>query len=128
MPEGELVLPADTHVVLATYHTNRTERYWGKAKTGYPAAEFAPQRSDPENLAKFGRTAKDGLHFAFGYGPRVCIGKGFAEAEAYIYLNKFLERFRITAVHPVVGARAGFSSSPEDQVEALIEIREPTRE
>ena len=33
---GTLSIPAETHIVLATYHTNRSEKHWGAATTGYP--------------------------------------------------------------------------------------------
>ena len=51
---------------------------------------FNPENFDPE--------AKDGRHryqyMPFGAGPRICIGMGFAQAEALIILSRWLATFR----------------------------------
>lgn len=121
--QGELRIPAATHVMLATYHANRCEKYWGRAATGFPAEEFAPERWDPDNMRAHHRTSKDNLHFGFGHGPRVCIGKHFSEAEAFVCLNLFLRRFEIRAVEPTVAAASGISARPADRVDVEIALR-----
>lgn len=113
---GSLTIPAETHLVLATYHANRCERHWGVAATGYPATAFAPERWDPENMARHARSPKDNTHFGFGHGPRVCIGRSFSEAEAFICLTLFLRRFEFTAQGPGVAASSGVSTRPADGV------------
>ena len=96
---GTLAIPAGTHLVLATYHAGRCERHWGVKATGYPAAAFVPERWDAANMAARGRSSKDNLHFGFGHGPRVCIGKHFSEVEAFVCVVLFLRRFEFRAVH-----------------------------
>ena len=122
--EGTLTIPAKTHLILATYHMNRAEKYWGEQATGYPALDFVPERFDEANMQKFGRSSKDNLHFGFGHGPRVCIGKHFSEAEAYVCLTLFLRRFEIRAVNPELEADSGVSTRPKDQVDVELKLRE----
>lgn len=121
--KGPLTVPAGAHLVLATYHANRCERFWGAEATGFPATAFAPERWEPANMAARGRSSKDNLHFGFGHGPRVCIGKHFSEAEIFVCLTLFLRRFAFTAVHPHTEADSGVSTRPRDGVEVDLSMR-----
>jgi cytochrome P450 len=120
---GTLTIPADTHLVLATYHMNRCEKHWGVEATGYPATAFAPGRWDAKNMEARGRSTKDNLHFGFGHGPRVCIGKHFSEAEAFVCVTLFLRRFKFRAVYPTTGADSGVSTRPRDRVDVELSLR-----
>jgi cytochrome P450 len=124
-PAGWLTVPAGTHLVLATYHANRCETFWGEAATGHRAAVFAPARWDAAALAARGRAAKDLLHFGFGHGPRVCIGKHFSEAEAFVCLTLFLRRFDFRAAGPAPEADSGISTRPRDGVDVELSLRDP---
>jgi cytochrome P450 len=120
--DGRLHVPAGTHVILATYHANRCEAHWGEAATGFPACAFAPERWDAANLAGRGLATKDTLHFGFGHGPRVCIGKHFSEAEAFVCLVLFLRRFEFRAAGEVRAA-SGVSTRPADGVDVELTLR-----
>jgi cytochrome P450 len=121
--DGTLTVPAGAHLILATYHANRCERHWGEAVTGFPATAFAPERWDAERLAVRGLSSKDVLHFGFGHGPRVCIGKHFSEAEAFVCLALFLRRFEFTAPPGAPRAGSGISTRPRDGVELDLTLR-----
>ncbi len=121
--KGTVIVPRGTHLVLGTYHANRSEAHWGVAATGHPATAFAPERWDAADLAARGRSPKDNLHFGFGHGPRVCIGKHFSEAEAFVCLTLFLRRFEFTAVGPAPEADSGVSTRPRDKVEVELSLR-----
>jgi cytochrome P450 len=121
--QGTLTIPANTHIALATYHANRCERYWGVEATGYPATAFAPDRWDAKNMEARGRSSKDNLHFGFGHGPRVCVGKHFSEAEAFVCMVLFLRRFRFRAVRATTEADSGVSTRPRDKVELELSLR-----
>jgi cytochrome P450 len=121
---GTLRIPAETHLILGTYHTTRCERFWGVAATGYPATDFVPERWTDDNMKRHGRSTKDNLHFGFGHGPRVCVGKHFSEAEAFVCITLFLKRFRIAAVHPRTETDSGVSTRPKDQLEVELRLRE----
>jgi cytochrome P450 len=120
---GTITIPADTHLVLATYHMNRCERHWGMEATGYPATAFAPDRSGAKNMEARGRSSKDNLHFGFGHGPRVCVGKHFSEAEAFVCLTLSLRRFKFRAVYPRAEADSGVSTRPRDRVDVELSLR-----
>jgi cytochrome P450 len=120
---GTLTIPAHTHIILATYHANRCEKHWGVAATGYPATAFVPERWDAANMEARGRSAKDNLHFGFGHGSRVCIGKHFSEAEAFVCLTLFLRRFEFTAAGVAVEADSGVSTRPADKVDLELSLR-----
>jgi cytochrome P450 len=122
-PAGWLTIPAGTHLVLATYHANRCDEFWGERATGFPAAAFAPERWEPATLAAHGKTARDALTFGFGHGPRVCIGKHLSEAEAFVCLALFLRRFEFTATGPAPDADSGISTRPRDGVDVVLSLR-----
>lgn len=107
-----LFIPKATHVILDVWHANRCEDFWGAAATGYPAEAFAPDRWDL--LAKHGRSAKEILHFGFGYGPRVCPGKYLGMLEVGLVVGAFVKVFRFTAGNRETRARAGVSTKPAD--------------
>jgi cytochrome P450 len=121
--KGRLNIPAGTHIVLATYHANRCEAHWGVAKSGFPATDFVPERWAEGHLAKCGRSPKESIHFGFGHGPRVCIGKHFSEVEAFVCLTMFLRRFDFRAVRETCDADAGVSTRPRDGCEVELVLR-----
>jgi cytochrome P450 len=123
-PAGWLTIPAGTHLILATYHANRCDDFWGVAATGFPAAAFAPERWEAAALARLGKAARDALHFGFGHGPRVCIGKHLSEAEAFVCLTLFLRRFEFTAAGPAPAADSGISTRPRDGVDVVLSLRD----
>lgn len=122
--KGTLTIPENVHIILATYHAGRHETYWGVERTGYPATDYVPERWDPENMKKHGMTADDNLHFGFGHGPRACSGKNFAQVEAFVAMNLFMTRFKITGVNERVEAASGISTRPADKVLVKIECVE----
>jgi len=117
----KLFVPRGTHVVLDVWHANRCEDFWGVEQTGYPAEQFAPERW--ENFAKEGRSAKEVLHFGFGYGPRVCPGKFLGLLEVGLVVGAFVKIFKCAAVHERVEAKAGVSTKPADGVSVDLELR-----
>jgi cytochrome P450 len=68
-----------------SYVTHRNPRLW-------PAPEsFEPERFAPAAVAVRHRFA----YLPFGGGPRICIGNGFAMAEAQIILAAIAQRYRV---------------------------------
>jgi cytochrome P450 len=118
----KLFIPRHTHVVLDVWHANRCENFWGAAVSGYSAEAFAPERWDV--LAQQGRSAKDVLHFGFGYGPRVCPGKFLGLLEVGLVVGAFVKIFKFTAVNARVQARAGVSTKPADGCLVDLQLRD----
>lgn len=120
----EMLIPRDTHILLDVWHANRHDDHWGTAVTGFPAAEFAPERW--ERLAAQASRSKEHLHFGFGHGARVCPGKHLGQLEVALVVGVFVKLFRFRAVHPDCEARAGVSTKPGDGTLVELELREPS--
>jgi cytochrome P450 len=108
----KMFIPMHTHVVLDVWHANRCEDFWGEPVTQHRADVFAPARWDA--LAAQGRSAKEILHFGFGYGPRVCPGKFLGMLEVALVVGAFAKIFKFSAANPEQHARAGVSTKPAD--------------
>lgn len=79
---------------------------------------FNPENFDPE--AKAGRHRYQ--YLPFGAGPRICIGMGFAQAEALIVLSRWLSERRFSpAPGRVVTPLAAFTLRPEGGLPLVVE-------
>lgn len=78
-------VPAGTRIVLLPYVTHRHPDLWEDPD------RFDPDRFLPERSAGRPRFA----YFPFGGGPRQCIGRDMALAEAHLVLASVLRRFRL---------------------------------
>ncbi|XP_021740749.1 cytochrome P450 CYP72A219-like isoform X1 [Chenopodium quinoa] len=86
MRVGDMVLPAGVHVNLPTIFIHHSEKLWGT-----DAKEFNPERFS-QGLLKATK-GNNMCFFAFGWGPRICIGSNFAMMEAKMALAMILQRF-----------------------------------
>ena len=89
---------AGTSVVMPIYVIHRHQARWERPD------EFEPERFAPEREAKMPRYQ----YMPFGAGPRICIGRAFAEMEATAMLATFLQHARFEPVpghEPVPVAR-----------------------
>lgn len=107
-----MLIPKGTHVILDVWHANRCDEFWGKDVTGFSAGVFEPERW--ERLSGLGRSAREVLHFGFGYGARVCPGKFLGLLEVGLVVGAFVKMFRFSAVHEPLEAVAGVSTKPGD--------------
>lgn len=117
----KMFIPKDTCLRLDVWNANRCEEFWGKAVSGYPAVEFAPDRW--EVLAKKGITSKDMLHFGFGHGPRFCPGRFLGLLEVGLVVGAVVKMFKFTAVDERTQAKAGVSTKPADNLLVDLELR-----
>jgi cytochrome P450 len=117
----KLFIPKGTHILLDVWHANRHEDHWGAAVTGYPAAEFVPERW--ERLAAEDRGANEFLHFGFGHGPRFCPGKSLGQLEVALVVGACVKLFRLEAVNAENPAKAGVSTKPLDGVLCVLSLR-----
>jgi cytochrome P450 len=91
---GGVRVPPGASITISIYALHRNPKLWAE-----------PERFDPE---RFAAEAVAGRHrFAylpFGGGPRICIGNGFAMAEAQVILATIAQRYRLRLAegHPVV--------------------------
>lgn len=75
-------IPAHSFLALSPYVMHRHPQYWDAPET------FDPDRFLPERAQGRHRFA----YFPFGGGPRMCIGKGFAQVEAHLILAALLRQ------------------------------------
>ena len=52
----------------------------------------------------------------FSHGPRMCIGRRFAELEVYILAIKTLQKYRLEYHHESVGVKTEFVNKPDKTV------------
>lgn len=116
-----IMIPRGTHVVLAVWHANRCEEFWGRKITGYRASQFAPDRW--KELERRGMSPSDLPHFGFGHGPRTCPGKYLGMLEVTLVVGAITKLFRFTAVNKSQKALAGVSTKPLDGVLVDLELR-----
>lgn len=80
---GRYTAGAGAPIILATYNLHRHPDYWERPE------QFYPERFDPAN--KQARKA----YFAFGSGPRNCIGSAFAMMEATLLVATIAQQVRL---------------------------------
>jgi len=82
---GGVRIPPGAEVSISIYVTHRNPTLWPEPD------RFDPERFSPEAVATRHRFA----YLPFGGGPRVCIGNGFAMAEAQVILATLAQRYRL---------------------------------
>ena len=117
-----MLIPEGTHIRLDIWHANRCEEFWGEQVTGYPADQFAPERW--EFMEQKGLSAREMLHFGFGYGPRFCPGRSLGLLEVGLVVGAMVKLFRFDAVSDRTSAVAGVSTKPADNVRVELELRD----
>jgi cytochrome P450 len=76
---------ASISISISIYMTHRNPKLWRQ-----------PDRFDPERFAPAAVAARHRFaYLPFGGGPRICIGNGFAMAEAQVILAMIAQRYRL---------------------------------
>jgi len=81
---GDFFIPKGTVIVIFYYGLHRDVGEWSDALS------FKPSRFSKENARDIKK-----IYYPFGSGPRLCIGNNFAMAEMSIFLQSFLEMFKV---------------------------------
>jgi cytochrome P450 len=114
---GGLPVRPGAHITISIFVTHRNPNLWPD-----------PERFDPE---RFAPAAVAGRHrFAylpFGGGPRICIGNGFAMAEAQVALATIAQRYRLRlAPGHTVEPIGLITLRPKNGIWMTLEPRSPT--
>ncbi|XP_008183473.1 probable cytochrome P450 6a13 [Acyrthosiphon pisum] len=85
LPNDSLTIEKDQKVIIPVYAIHHDSKY-------YPEPEnFIPERFSTEEKAK----RPNGTYMPFGDGPRICIGKRFAEVEMKLAMVEMLTKFEV---------------------------------
>lgn len=101
-------------VMIAPWTLHRHRDFWRE-----PHA-FDPDRFLPERE----REMTPGVYMPFGQGPRVCVGKGFAEVESALILARLLRRYDFEVIAPGnVRPVARLTTRPAEQIMCRVRLR-----
>ncbi|CAI6343254.1 unnamed protein product [Macrosiphum euphorbiae] len=85
LPNDSLIIEKGQKIIIPTYAMHHDSKY-------YPEPEkFIPERFSAEEKAK----RPNGIYLPFGDGPRICIGKRFAEMEMKLAFVEMLTKFEV---------------------------------
>ncbi|XP_022170025.1 uncharacterized protein LOC111033547 [Myzus persicae] len=86
LPDESLVIEKGQKILIPMFSIHRDPKY-------YPD----PLRFDPERFSAEQKSQRpNGTYMPFGDGPRVCIGKRFAESEMKLALSNVLSKFEVS--------------------------------
>ena len=101
-------------VMIAPWTLHRHRDFWRE-----PHA-FDPDRFLPEREHEL----TPGVYMPFGQGPRVCVGKGFAEVESSLILGRLLRRYDFEVLAPEnVRPVARLTTRPAEQIMCRVRLR-----
>lgn len=86
---GETEIPARATVFVSPFVTHRHPCFWD-----------APARFDPNRFDRAASSRHPYAYFPFGAGPRMCIGKSFAELVGELVLSMVVRSYRLAGTKP----------------------------
>lgn len=112
---GGYFVPRGAVVIIPPYLLHRNPRLWDE-----------PERFDPDRfLVKARRERPRYAYYPFGGGPRLCIGMGFALAEATLVLARISQRYRFERPRdaPPLRLRTQITLRPDDGLPMILRRR-----
>lgn len=98
-------------MMLATHVTALRDQYFEKS------SEFIPERWLKDRVDEKCPHARDSHPFAtlpFGFGPRMCIGRRFAELEIEVLTVRMIREFKLEWNYPDLKFKSYLFNSPAD--------------
>lgn len=95
-------IPAHSFLAISPFAVHRNPAYWDQPE------RFDPDRFLPDTAKQLHRF----VYFPFGGGPRLCIGRGFAQVEAHLILATILQR-----------AHLSLATNKRVEMQALVTLR-----
>ena len=85
-------IPKGTVVVINHEYTSNSPKYFKDPSSFYPERWL---RQDQSGRRIEGRATQPFVVLPFGFGPRMCIGRRFADQELYIGMIKIIQSFKV---------------------------------
>ncbi|CAD7077462.1 unnamed protein product [Hermetia illucens] len=85
-------VPKGTNVLLVSAHTQVDERLYTGGEKFIPERWLKNQESE---LSKEAKSVSPFTFLPFGFGPRMCIGRRFAELEIEVFISKIIRNFYV---------------------------------
>lgn len=107
-----------TDLILPTSLLPLQEKYFKRSQ------EFIPERWLKDNNDPKCPRAKDSnpfLFLPFGYGPRMCLGRRFAEIEIEVLIIRMIREFEITWNYPELKFKSKTLNFPADPLKFKFE-------
>lgn len=106
-------IPEGSRVMICTYTLHRDSQYWRQP------AQFEPERFMPQRTAERERFT----YLPFGVGPRVCIGKQFAQLMAKVVLAEVCSRFHLKNLHNDIEPQSSTILHPNKSILVRLTLR-----
>lgn len=105
-----IFLPLQVDVAMGTTVLMRQDKHFPQAD------QFVPERwlkkADPTVTCPSARTANPFIYLPFGFGPRACIGKRFAEMEVEVLLARIIRQYKLEWNYPPITYKTSIIESP----------------
>lgn len=105
-----IFLPLQVDVAMGTTVLMRQDKHFPQAD------QFVPERwlkkADPTVTCPSARTANPFIYLPFGFGPRACIGKRFAEMEVEVLLARIIRQYKLEWNYPPITYKMSIIESP----------------
>ncbi|XP_037910565.1 probable cytochrome P450 12a4, mitochondrial [Hermetia illucens] len=110
-------IPKGTGIILQSSHTQVDEKLYTNAKKFIPERWLRDQESGLSNEAK---NVNPFTFLPFGFGPRMCIGRRFAELEIMLFVSKVVRNFCVEWKRPDLKFKATSINIPDGNLQFQI--------
>jgi cytochrome P450 len=112
---GDYTIPKGSAIIISPYIVQHDPQHWED-----------PERFDPERFKdNYDKQVQRGAYFPFSYGPRVCVGQGFAMTELQLMLATIAQRYRLTLDVNQVEIEPFISLRPKGGLPMTLHARQP---
>lgn len=105
-------VPKGTDVAMSMIVLQKSNDYFPDFET------FNPERwlKNDQNELSAKNTTNSFVYLPFGFGPRSCIGRRFAEMEIFVALTRILREFKIEYNHGPLQYKVSIILAPDDDL------------
>jgi cytochrome P450 len=112
---GDYIIPKGSALIISPYIVQHDPQHWEDPE------RFAPERFKDN----YDKQVQRGAYFPFSYGPRVCVGQGFAMTELQLMLATIAQRYRLSLNVDQVEIEPFISLRPKGGLPMTLHARQP---